>query len=170
MLKSQALTLLFFCLYIVSFGQKKHSPADLRLVEISKKPMTDKHSRSSKLLVQMILTSTSDKKIKVRDKDFLFLSEFKDFDYSDGYFEVHTTTDKGSDSTVKVMNDCDFLSASKNKVIILSKNQSITYSFDLACYYQFFANHSYKVRFCYKLSTLNPAFKDIFSDWVTVKF
>ncbi len=118
------------------------------------------------LVINIRLVSMYSKKIKVHGKIYFNVSK-DNSDLADGYFEVKANPSE-TDSAMEGTTDCDQVVWGK-KYAFLSKNQPISYKFDLGCYYRFTKGHKYRIRFYYKLSKLNPLLKDGWSSWLLVK-
>ncbi|HEX4371863.1 MAG TPA: hypothetical protein VHZ50_01035 [Puia sp.] len=121
--------------------------------------------------VTVNLISDFEQKIKVHNEMFFLVLE-TDADFTDGYFQIEPIDPSDKSSTAQITTDCDPVQLDSTKVSpykILSKGDSITYNFELSCFYNLLPGHSYRVRFYYKLSKYNPSLKDVYSDWLTIK-
>ena len=140
--------------------------ANLKISWLRQRPVVDAQ-KDSDLVLNIILSSQYAHPIKVQNRQVFFVREMA-FPGADAFVEVKTTTAKGADSAVQVINESDQLLLNRPPPpATLSKGQSITYSFDLINYYNLTPHHTYRVRICYELSSLNSALPDTYSNWLT---
>ncbi len=119
------------------------------------------------ILLNIHVISMHPKKIKVHNEIYFDIGEQNNA-ISDGYFEVKAENPEETDSAMQGTTDCD-KEVFGREYKFLKKGEGINYSFDLGCLYHFTKGKKYRIRFCYKLSRLNPSLKDVWSAWLTVK-
>jgi hypothetical protein len=140
-------------------------------VKIKLSVIKSTHTLPDGLFLNIRLTSNSTQKLKVHSEAFFRIKKTNS-EIADGYFEVKPFLISETDSSMQGSNDCDYGSLNPDKVSPyknLTTRQYINYHFDLGCYYHLIAGHIYKIRFYYKLSRFNPTFKDLYSEWLTIK-
>jgi hypothetical protein len=147
-----------------SFGQT--DSISLKISWLEKRPVVTAQ-KDSDLVLNITLSSQLIRPIKVQNRQVFYVREMN-FPGADACVEVKTTGAAGTDSTVAITNSSDQLLLTKPPPpVTLSKNQSITYSFDLINYYLLEPRHTYRIRICYELSSFNDDLPDVYSNWLT---